>query len=1117
MIRYLYGRPGRGKFTYIAEEIKRTKKIRGNVLIIPVGETVNIDKRIAKEGISGYVDVYTIPLLCKEIFLRKGGNGKSRISKSGKKMLMYKILAHKDDKLNMFGNISKNDEKAVEHMLTLYRECAENNIDIVKLASAREKLTEKDAVLSRKLEDICRIFSEYNALVEAKWSNGEWDTVRAAKTDNDVCKGKNVYIYGFNSLSESEMMLLENVLSKADNICVSFKYDKDTDKEVFDFNSQLRLKKRFDISFAKMNETYGTDQKFGEDICLKENKKYTNEELKRLTGTLFLPVDENNMYENKPEHIRVYSCSDKREECESVCCDISKSILESEKNGEDLRFANCAVVASGIADYEKELETAFEKYSIPFYMVDEKDIRNEPIIQYIFKCLDCLTYDFQMSDVLSLVKNGFFDSENDEKDLFEKYMLKWEIKGFKSYEKPWTNSPLGFDPRNDEYILSVLEKVNGVREKIYNSFSLFIKDKKKVQNAEDHSRRLYKFLLSQNIVKRIKEKSDEISKTDSEEGQKLIDIWTGVINCLDEIVDTFEKDDLFDTEEYIQIIRMCLSEIHARSSKTTLDRVISGSVDKVRFGGVKNLYILGVNDGVFPGSKRETGCLTEKEKETLNSTEVLTITDTREKRIFDEIMKFYSVLCIPDTELIMTYHTHSDDFDSSGKSIGITYTEEIFPNLEETVFENVSTDRIWKSDQAFENMIYFSGAKKQAVFDLYKEKRGDYDDRISSFNMDSLSVGEYRIDDDLAKEIFSKNRIETSYSQIQKYISCQYEYFCEKYLGAHDDDKASFAASNEGSLMHLIMEKSVDTVKKLVEDKYGEPDFDNEFDTKVNELIETNTEEYLKSLMYDSKTMTTEFKNQIGFLKKAAYRALSDAKNLIKDSIFKPMYYELRITGKPDDGSGEAYIEPVTIEKAGSETSLVINGIIDRVDLYDSPDGKTYVKVVDYKSSEKKLSLEMVKKGINTQMLLYLFSIKENGIKSSDGKVLLDKTKVVPAGTVYMHVDSGIRDSDYKPDANNALVLDDFKDNIGKEVKISEKSKENSCFTFENPSEENDFENIKKAVSEKLVDLIDEGMRRGEANTFTVLFTEKEADKLKISPCKYCKFKAVCRNSQKQY
>ncbi len=55
-----------------------------------------------------------------------------------------------------------------------------------------------------------------------------------------------------------------------------------------------------------------------------------------------------------------------------------------------------------------------------------------------------------------------------------------------------------------------------------------------------------------------------------------------------------------------------------------------------------------------------------------------------------------------------------------------------------------------------------------------------------------------------------------------------------------------------------------------------------------------------------------------------------------------------------------------------------IVGTVDRVDTMELG-GKTYIRVVDYKTGTKKFDLREVYYGLDCQMLLYLFTLERNG------------------------------------------------------------------------------------------------------------------------------------------
>ena len=102
-------------------------------------------------------------------------------------------------------------------------------------------------------------------------------------------------------------------------------------------------------------------------------------------------------------------------------------------------------------------------------------------------------------------------------------------------------------------------------------------------------------------------------------------------------------------------------------------------------------------------------------------------------------------------------------------------------------------------------------------------------------------------------------------------------------------------------------------------------------------------------------------------------------------SEFEPYAFEMPV-GYGSEAGSYRLVTP-------SGTEITVEGIIDRVDVLNK-NGKRYVRVVDYKSGSKKFELCDVFYGINIQMLVYLFSIWNNGRGGL--------SSATPAGVLYM-------------------------------------------------------------------------------------------------------------------
>ena len=103
-------------------------------------------------------------------------------------------------------------------------------------------------------------------------------------------------------------------------------------------------------------------------------------------------------------------------------------------------------------------------------------------------------------------------------------------------------------------------------------------------------------------------------------------------------------------------------------------------------------------------------------------------------------------------------------------------------------------------------------------------------------------------------------------------------------------------------------------------------------------------------------------------IKKSMASLLCYLRDEQRQSSFHPSACELRIGDGPD-----AVPAPVYQLSNGRTVQLV--GAVDRADEWVEEDGTRWVRVVDYKTGQKRLNLREVYCGLDCQMLLYLFSL----------------------------------------------------------------------------------------------------------------------------------------------
>ena len=217
-----------------------------------------------------------------------------------------------------------------------------------------------------------------------------------------------------------------------------------------------------------------------------------------------------------------------------------------------------------------------------------------------------------------------------------------------------------------------------------------------------------------------------------------------------------------------------------------------------------------------------------------------------------------------------------------------------------------------------------------------------------------------------------------SASRIDKINSCHFAYFMQYGLRARERTPARFDAAQVGTFLHYVLEH----VTKAAAERGG---FARLEPGELEKILDQVVDQYMAAAMPGFEKRENRFKYLFRRLRKTVGVIVENVAEELMESDFVPLEFEL---GFGDGGKAPA----ITIRAAGAELTVV--GKVDRVDGW-LKNGRLYLRVVDYKSGKKSFDLRDVCRGLNIQMLLYLFALER------EGKALFGQD-IVPAGVLYL-------------------------------------------------------------------------------------------------------------------
>ncbi len=1089
MVHFIYGRTGSGKSAYMLARAAETEN-KHIFVLVPDRGAVMAERAFSYAPNAGDIDVVTFRRLANFVFRKYGGICENYISRGAKKVMMHNTLAALSPIFASRGEFFESDTAATERFINMRTELSRTAVSPALLAEAAEACGEETG---KKFADISLLFAAFDAEVGERFSDpdGILAKMNACLAENDFFVGCDVYIDSFTSFSKEQLFTVREIMRTADNVYISVPYVPEEDGENPCFfgiaDTAKRLRDTAEAAHAAV----------GESITLCAYDRFASGELAFLAQNLFpgsgrksrdkekktkiLPSDgayEKPTYEGKPENIRVMSAANAFTEAEAVCLDIARKVREG------ARYRDFAVIIRNSEAYAGVIDAMMRKYELPCFVSGRKDITELAFVKFLLCTLAVSERGFVRELVISYIKTDFAGITPDEINLFENYVRKWSINGARFYDDyEWNMNPDGFRGEMTEEAAEKLSRLAEIRGRVVLPLRAFCEDVAGKHSVRYFCEKLYGFALKLGADEKIRADAERAKAEGARAlAAELSQLPRVLCDVLDALVSACGEEEV-SAAEFTALLRLVLSETDIGRIPTSLDEITVYDAQAGGYTEVKYAYIMGACEGVFPARVEDDGVFSDKEKEILLR-HGIEITSTVERRLCDELYYFYAAVCAPSRELCFTYPVYDGAGKKTRRSPALVSVEELFPSLYEERFEDKGEDaRIERAAASFEYVMQGKSEYARALREYYEEDPA-YAEKMRYIGT-PLSSFRCRIPAEDAENLF-RSDMHTSYSRLEKYIVCNFSYFCEYELALKDNLPVKFSAVDVGNFMHKMLELTV---------RYAlaNPDAtDEEMRVQIGKECKNYLEMVCRGAYAEISPRIAHLANYLSFM---CEKFVAKFREEFRESRFTPKDFEITI------GRG-ADIEPIKLRDENG--SIELRGKIDRVDTYEDGEGKVYIRVADYKTGSKKFELKNIEAGRDLQMLLYLYSVCENGGRRY-GK------DIAPAGVLYVsvkpaseNVDLGVETPEAAKNGNSGLFLDN--DEVltamepglaGKFIPVKEakggKKKGNLMAAEE-------FDTLKSAVIETVLRAAGE-LRCGKA----------DADPTDTKACEYCRMKAVCR------
>lgn len=993
-LRFYFGPSGSGKSHRIYEEIMQRaaqEPGRNFLIIVPDQFTMQTQKDLVMRSDRGgilNIDVLSFGRLSHRILEEVGTKEMPVLDDTGKSLVLQKIAADLKEQLPAMGSLLHKQGyiHEVKSAISEFMQYGISTQDMDKLIASAEKR----GALAMKLRDLKTLYRGFQDYIRDHFITTEetLDVLRRSLVKSKILPDSVVVFDGFTGFTPIQNRLIQELMRVCEETIVTVTIGEEEDPYQMDGEQKLfHLSKKTVADLVKLAAEAEVTR--GEDVFVKGGPN-------RFTEASALCYLEQNLfryqyepYTEKQCEIRMFEALSPREEVHQTALYIRKLIRE-----EGLTYRDIAVVIGDLEGYASYVETEFGQLEIPCFLDRTRGIVLNPMIEYIKSALQLYIRDFSYDTVFHFLRSGMADISREEIDELENYVIRTGARGYRTYSRLFTRKTeemqQGSGQEDTERAEETMERLNRIRQQFADTVEiLHMAPRAKAGEYVDH---LYDFLEQNQVQQKLLNYQQQFEQEgDLAKAREYAQIYRLVMDLLDQIYELLGEEEI-SLQEFADILEAGFGEITVGTIPQNVDRIVVGDMERTRLKQVKVLFFLGVNDGNIPKNASKGGIISDMDREFLieSGTEMA---PSPRQQMYIQRLYLYLNMTKPSERLYLSYAKVNSDGKGIRPSYLIDTVRKLFPQLAVEYPQNRS--RLEQIEGRQEGARYLAEELREyADGTLREEERQDFYLMYRAYEADPegrdrLTAAAFRrykesgLSRIVARALYGR-QLENSVSRLETYAACACRHFLQYGLSLQEREEFGFEVSDMGNVYHAVLENFAG---KLAESGRTWWDFDENFATQaIKEAVEGYAATYGETVLYSSAR--NEY--AITRMSRILTRTVLTLQQHLKQGSFQPDDYELSFRFAEN-------LDSIHVDLS-EEEKMHLQGRIDRIDVSEDAE-HVYVKVIDYKSGNKKFDLAALYYGLQLQLVVYM-----NAAMELESRKHPDK-EIVPAALLYYHID----------------------------------------------------------------------------------------------------------------
>ena len=993
-LRFYFGPSGSGKSHRIYEEIMQRaaqEPGRNFLIIVPDQFTMQTQKDLVMRSDRGgilNIDVLSFGRLSHRILEEVGTKEMPVLDDTGKSLVLQKIAADLKEQLPAMGSLLHKQGyiHEVKSAISEFMQYGISTQDMDKLIASAEKR----GALAMKLRDLKTLYRGFQDYIKDHFITTEetLDVLRRSLAKSKILPDSVVVFDGFTGFTPIQNRLIQELMRVCEETIVTVTIGAKEDPYQMDGEQKLfHLSKKTVADLVKLAAEAEVTR--GEDVFVKGGSN-------RFTAAPALCYLEQNLfryqyepYTEKQQEIHMYEAISPREEVHQTALYIRKLIRE-----EGLTYRDIAVVIGDLEGYASYVETEFGQLEIPCFLDRTRGIVLNPMIEYIKSALQLYIKDFSYDTVFHFLRSGMVDISREEIDELENYVIRTGARGYRTYSRLFTRRTeemqQGSGQEDTERAEEIMERLNRIRQQFADTVEILHMGSR--AKAGEYVSHLYDFLEQNHVQQKLLNYQQQFEQEgDLAKAREYAQIYRLVMDLLDQIYELLGEEEI-SLQEFADILDAGFGEITVGTIPQNVDRIVVGDMERTRLKQVKVLFFLGVNDGNIPKNASKGGIISDMDREFLieSGTEMA---PSPRQQMYIQRLYLYLNMTKPSQRLYLSYAKVNSDGKGIRPSYLIDTVRKLFPQLAVEYPQNRS--RLEQIEGRQEGARYLAEELREyADGTLREEERQDFYLMYRAYEADPegrdrLTAAAFRrykesgLSRIVARALYGR-QLENSVSRLETYAACACRHFLQYGLSLQEREEFGFEVSDMGNVYHAVLENFAG---KLAESGRTWWNFDENFATQaIKEAVEGYAATYGETVLYSSAR--NEY--AITRMSRILTRTVLTLQQHLKQGSFQPDDYELSFRFAED-------LDSIHVDLS-EEEKMHLQGRIDRIDVSEDAE-HVYVKVIDYKSGNKKFDLAALYYGLQLQLVVYM-----NAAMELESRKHPDK-EIVPAALLYYHID----------------------------------------------------------------------------------------------------------------